>query len=559
MDTHTTDRKPPKARAVRRDCCGDEQCMSGSRNNYFPGKRLTPDSFRIEQKYLVERRQLLNRAIHGWGVVYGFPVAMAAPDKRCPGAELGTLEIGEGLALDRTGRELVQIGAVALTLENIILLDDKGAPVRAQGNDQKARMSGVGAEASACWLLKVHYAEHSIGPVTLKDSCSCERTEWDQVCETVRYSLQRIDCSACCVDQGCELTCGCATGACCERPDPAADKLQIEYDRQTEAFQKRLQDFQARGASAEEIAKLRQEYDDEVQNLAKLGWKPREQEHWHGRGGCRCLCDHLTGLQVGVECRSLCEVDKCARADLHNGVALACVKLGQDDCGNWRFASVYDACGPRRLVKRNELLFDLINGCDVTRIIDTGWKAWHRSKTPVPFEAFSKAFGKQASGAMEYVTSDFWVKFSRPVRTNTLLPDCFAISVLATESEGGWWQTFRVPIIRVDTTLVPPEPGDPAGHVRSARIVVDGAWVEDGLRGRKTFFMAGQTRVEIEVRGDFIVDCNNQTVDANVRGLVAVPTGTDGPGDEYLSTFTVDRNPDAKPKAFVQPAEGVKT
>jgi hypothetical protein len=97
MDTPTTDRKPPKARAVRRECCGDEECLSGSRNNYFPGKRLTPDSFRIEQKYLVERRQLLNRGIHGWGVVYGFPVAMAAPEQGYPGAELGTLEIGEGL------------------------------------------------------------------------------------------------------------------------------------------------------------------------------------------------------------------------------------------------------------------------------------------------------------------------------------------------------------------------------------------------------------------------------------------------------------------------------
>jgi hypothetical protein len=552
MDTHTTDRKPPKARAVRRDCCGDEQCLSGSRNNYFPGKRLTPDSFRIEQKYLVERRQLLNRAIHGWGLVYGFPVAMAAPDTRCPGAELGTLEVGEGLALDRTGRELVQVGAVALTLENIILLDDKGAPVRTQGNDRKARMAAVGADASACWLLKAHYAEHSIGPVTFKDSCSCERTEWDQVCETVRYSLQRIDCSACCVDQGCELACGCATGACCEQPDPATDKLQIVYDRQTEVFQKQLRDLQARGASAEEIAKLRQEYDNEVQALVKLGWKPREQEHGHGRGGCRCLCDHLTGLQVGVECRSLCEVDNCARADLHNGVALACVKLGQDECGNWRFASVYDACGPRRLVKRNDLLFDLIRGCDVTRISEISWKRWHRQKLPIAFQTFAAAFGRGNTDGGERVTN-LGVRFSGPVRAETLGPDCFAIRVRSIGPDG-WRQTFEVPITDVTTI----EEAD--GLARGATIGVNPDWIADGLLGRHTIFQAGQTSIEIEVRGDFIVDCNGQTVDANAFGLSPGPSGNGTPGGTFLSTFVVDvRPPDPKPNVQTQPAEGVKT
>ena len=133
MDTSTTTRKPPKARTVRRECCADDKCTSGSRNNYFPGKRITADSFRTEQNYLIERRHLLNRAIHGWGIVYGYPVAMAAPDTRCPGTELGRLEIGEGLGLDRLGRELVQTGSIALTLENVLLVDQNSAPVRGTG------------------------------------------------------------------------------------------------------------------------------------------------------------------------------------------------------------------------------------------------------------------------------------------------------------------------------------------------------------------------------------------------------------------------------------------
>src|SRR5205823_1426333 len=100
MDTPTTARKSAKPRTVRRECCADDPCTSGSRNNYYSGKRLTADAFRVEQRYLVERRHLLNRAIHGWGVVYGYPVEMARPDPCCPGAEAGQLVIGEGLGLD---------------------------------------------------------------------------------------------------------------------------------------------------------------------------------------------------------------------------------------------------------------------------------------------------------------------------------------------------------------------------------------------------------------------------------------------------------------------------
>jgi hypothetical protein len=541
MDTHTTDRKPPKARTVRRDCCGDEQCMSGSRNNYFPGKRLTPDSFRIEQKYLVERRQLLNRAIHGWGAVYGLPVAMAAPDKCCPGAELGTLEIGEGLALDRIGRELVQIGAVALTLENIILLGDKGAPVRAQGSDRKAWMSSVGTDASQCWLLKVHYAEQRIGPVTLKDSCSCERTEWDQVCETVRYSLQRIGCDECCAGQGCELTCGCATGACC-------DHTNSEYEEARKKFEEVIAQKKKEGMGDVEIEEIRAQ---QYREWEQKGIVPSKGKDLHGRGGCRCLCDHLTGLQVGVECRSLCEVDNCARADLHNGVALACIKLGQDDCGNWRFASVYDACGPRRLVKRNDLLFDLINGCDLTRISEITWKDWHRRKSPVEFEKFAAAFGQESKDGKN-VTS-FGVKFTKQVVVETLTPDCFAIRVSSVGPDG-WLQTFNVPITGVK--LIEQQDRLALG----ATLAFDRYWPSDALGGRQTIFDAGETTIEIEVRGDFIVDCNGQTVDANASGLSPGPSGNGTPGGTFLSTFVVaPRPPEPKGTAQAQPVEGAKT
>ena len=52
--------KPTKA-----GCCTDHESESGCRNNYFDGKRLTTDSFRVEQRYLLGRRQVFKRLARG--------------------------------------------------------------------------------------------------------------------------------------------------------------------------------------------------------------------------------------------------------------------------------------------------------------------------------------------------------------------------------------------------------------------------------------------------------------------------------------------------------------
>jgi hypothetical protein len=489
-------------RPSKQECCTDSKCESGLRSSYYSGKRLTADSFRLEQRYHVERRHLLNRAIHGWGVVYGYGVA-AASTSDCHDEGSGRLRIDAGLALDRCGRELLQAGEVTLDLGDVIFVDERGA--RSEPDRTARPKPGV------CWLLSVHYAEQHGGPVTVSDPCSCERHEHDHVCETVRYSLRAVDCDDCCRDFECELRCGCGTGRCCEAspidlPDrPAEDERRPPGKPQPE--------------------------------------KPPK------RGGCRCLCDHLIGLKVGGEC-GLCEVEElCGKVwvDLRNSVPLACVTLEGDDCDRWTFDAEVEPCGPRRLVKRNDLLFDLIRGCDLTRIVEIGWSHWHRREDAVPFDDFSHSLGPDGDHEAEYVTNDFWVRFSRPVREDTLRPDCFAMTVISGEREGGWWQTLRVPIVRL--VMTPGEPDDPAGHVRGAKLVVDGAWLEDGVRGRRSLFLDCDTlRVEIEVRGDFIVDCNGQAVDANASGLSPAPTGNGTPGGTFLSTFRVAAAREAPPR-----------
>jgi len=498
MNDSITNKNTLPTSSAKGECCPDLKCESAIRNNYFDGKRLTTDSFRVEQIYALERRHLLNRAIHGWGVVYGYDVTSA--DSQAQKGGSGQLRIGAGLALDTCGRELMETGTT-IEFKNVLFLDREG---KRWDLDEAFKRLGVPAGISWdnppqalvnglkewCWLLSVHYAERDVDHIRIEDRCQCGRDEWDHLCETVHYSLRPVDCDKCCGQFDCELNCECGTGPCCD------DSSEYTYEK---------------------------------------GPVPPTRET-RQRGGCQCLCKHLTHLKVGGDC-GFCEIEEpCGnlRVDVKNGVPLACVRLVTDKCG-LAFGEVIDACGPRRLVKRNDLLFDLIRGCDLTRIRDIGWAQWHRKSDLIPFEDFANAFAPGGDEAPDYVTRDFWVEFSHQVRRDTVRRDCFVMTIITSEPDDVWWETLRVPIVRVqaeDTDLVD-----------RATIVVDGPWLRDTLRGAASIFQGKVTRVEVEVRGDFIIDCNGQTVDANPHGRVPVPTGNGTPGGTFLSTFLVGPAP----------------
>ena len=529
MQKTDTYRTSSLANSATRGCCTDGPCDSGLRNQYFEGKRLTADSFRVEQSYLLDRRQLLNRAMHGWGVVYGYALKPASAKDGSTADRSGSFEIGPGLALDESGHELLQARTILLGVDDAILLDGKGARIKRppDGSFEPREKPKQGEQRPrACWLLSAHYAEQQVGPVRISDPCSCERHEWDQVCETVRFSLRQVDCAECCNAFDCELTCGCGTGPCCD------EHLKTRSDQ-----------------PSEEQPKQSSEPYDSMKGRAATKNPVR-------RGGCECLCSHLTGMS-DAECSTLCEIDDpCVhiRADLKHGVPLACVRLREGDCDNWLFDSWVDACGPRRLVKRNDALFDLIRGCDLTRISAIGWADWHRSREPIKWDAFEASFGESPPGSeprrdlerrsksenkrkkLPVVTLRYWVEFSRPVRKETLRADCFSMTVFVEEREGGWDEARRVPILGVETWA--PQ-GTPPDLATRATIIVDGGWLSDAVKGAETIFDDDPTTVEIEIRGDLIVDCNGQTVDANAHGLSPAPTGNGTPGGTFFSSFRV--------------------
>ncbi len=78
------------------------------RNNYFYGKLLSVDDFRLEQKYGNDKRRMLNRFLYGTGVVAGMNVV---------GVDDSTVLVESGLALDDYGREIVIDEPVARKLQ----------------------------------------------------------------------------------------------------------------------------------------------------------------------------------------------------------------------------------------------------------------------------------------------------------------------------------------------------------------------------------------------------------------------------------------------------------
>lgn len=80
------------------------------RNRYYYGKLLTEQDFRLEQRYMNDKRRLINRFLHGTGIVAGFQVVRL--DEK-------SVSVEAGIALDGTGREIVADSPFVVRLEQL--------------------------------------------------------------------------------------------------------------------------------------------------------------------------------------------------------------------------------------------------------------------------------------------------------------------------------------------------------------------------------------------------------------------------------------------------------
>jgi len=82
------------------------------RTRYFHGMLLTERDFQEEQIYHQEKRRLLNRMLHGWGVVCGLGVKSTTP-------ETSKIVITPGMALDCLGNEIVVCNDFEMDLKKL--------------------------------------------------------------------------------------------------------------------------------------------------------------------------------------------------------------------------------------------------------------------------------------------------------------------------------------------------------------------------------------------------------------------------------------------------------
>ncbi len=109
------------------------------RNRYFYGKFLSVDDFEAEQRYMNDKRRLLNRFLHGCGVVCGLQV-VEVDDL--------TILVEAGIALDFSGREIVVASPVTKRLSAI-----EGYSGYEEGEERREM------------YLCIAYAEESVEPV----------------------------------------------------------------------------------------------------------------------------------------------------------------------------------------------------------------------------------------------------------------------------------------------------------------------------------------------------------------------------------------------------------
>lgn len=439
------------------------------RNRYFRHRALRAADYRLEQVYNTERRRLLTRTISGWGVAQGFALKLDGE---------GGLTCGSGLALDRHGRELVRREACKLGAQEVVLLDSLGMPAPAP----------EGGRERAPYLLQVHYGEHRQGPIKTGEACSCGKTEWTFVRETVVFSL---------------------------RPDP-----------------------------------------DGWGNTAQAGCRQcqctgYEEQQPGGENRCAhsCLCQWTDGeLELGPDVAEM-HREVCYR--LGDPVPLAFVTANFDECGDPRFYHM-DPCTPRRMIKTNDALFDLIRGCDLTRITAVSCADWHDGI--VSWADFSGQFPPDTnigtSDPERRGATTFTVTFSKPVLKSTLGAGCIAFRAYGEEEDDGWLVAKHVPHAALTSAS-----HDDGEMTSSAYIEVGSDWCDDVIWGKKSFFNK-PTRIEIEIRGDLILDCHGQAVDASCAGPGKLPSGNGTPGGVYLSTFRVQGRLEANNGVHTQHNQG---
>lgn len=132
------------------------------RNNFFYGKLMTVRDFELEQSYFIGKKKLLNRFLHGWGVICGLEVV----PHECP----KKVVLKPGIALDCYGNEIVVPREVEIDL--------------AEENEE------IPQEGKTVYIC-IKYLECDVAPVpVLINECSCDDTAMKSSIKRERFEYK---------------------------------------------------------------------------------------------------------------------------------------------------------------------------------------------------------------------------------------------------------------------------------------------------------------------------------------------------------------------------------
>lgn len=498
------------------------------RNRFFARKRMLAEDFKIEQDYFINSQRLINRAVLGWGVVHGFKIAGATLPAPC-----GCDEEKKNVASD--GVKTAQAPANPETTGSDAETQQPGS-----GEPEPATDADNTSDAGQKPEPKLKPFPLEVGPGFALDRAGRNVVLATATTITPENTvlLTRKD-----------------GGWCTSEIDGNVKEgnyvLAVHYA-----------EFMAGGTVHASLCCCGE---PERTHLCEgVVFSLRQDDCRCGEFACEpdgiCFADRCGDVRRGPHARLTfwaserqdeagvepCERDG-VRIALSDGLDLACVVVAgaSDKC---KPVSVFmvDASSPRRLVKTNDTLYDLLNGCDLTRIENISWRDWHR-KDPyrgdpvMPWDTFVKFVAQQAL-PNDTTQTDFVVDFSGPVKVETVRRDAISITALVVEEDTGWVIPYRFPLSDLDTS-----PSGkrklPRGTTDQFRVTVATAWVDQQIFGKNSVLNGEEGPdnfvIEIHIRGDLIIDCNGQAIDGNTSGLRTTPSGNGTPGGGYLSTFEV--------------------
>ena len=191
-----------------KDTSNDKYCEYGNfkRARYFHGMLMTERDFREEQNYHNEKRKMLNRMLHGWGVVCGLEIK--------PTNKPDTIIIRPGLALDYNGNEICVTEEYILNMSKISKLYPCIKEETSDCTEQEI------VESGNKWYVIIKYEEKPSIPVAVyapSGGCEEKACEYSRIREGYCFELKDEE----------EIK-------CCPEPSENNEKTCIDYEKKAE-------------------------------------------------------------------------------------------------------------------------------------------------------------------------------------------------------------------------------------------------------------------------------------------------------------------------------------